>query len=534
MLQEPKSNQKKAARVILIRKIFTPPALRINAKMLGEIVLLLSVSLAVMFYFARKTLKEELIRDTEQTLEYTQQNIDNILLNVEQSAGNIYCEMIAHLDQPERMEYYCRKMLKCNQNITGCAIAFKPYFYQDRELFMTYVHWKGGIKDKREVVVQDHFGTVPYIHQAWYTEPMETGLVWWTNPLEEVEDEGTSITLCLPIHSPYSQPASNDDIHSNSVVGVMAIDLPLSLLSEVMLSAKPSPNSYCILLGQNGSYIVHPDPQTLANKTIFAQAEYSNNPDIRHAMEAMLTGKIGHHLFHAKGKDWFVFYKPFQRAHVPGRSTEELNWSLGIIYPKSDTFGAFDDLLYFVMAIAFISLLVFYMVSRYVTRRQLNPLRMLTRSAKRMSEGYYNEIVPESNRNDEIGLLQNNFRQMQQSLALHVEELNRMTATLQERSRVLRKAYKKANEADRMKVHFLHNMTDQMTIPSDIIDKSVTTLCNDYQHISMEEMNREVSTIKQQSDKIIELLDQMIGAAQDKAGKEMIAENKTGKEDRHA
>ncbi len=504
----------------LIKKIFSPPALRINLKMLGEVVLLLSVSLAVMFYFARKALKEEVIRDAQQTLEFTQQNIDNILLNVEQSAGNVYCEVMAHLNQPERMEYYCKKMLECNQNVTGCAIAFKPYYYQERELFMTYVHRKGGVRGKGEIVVQDHFGSVPYVHQAWYTEPKETGQVCWTDPLEEIEDEGTTITLCIPIHDRNSQPENSNGIHDNSVVGVMAIDLPLSLLSEVMLSAKPSPNSYCILLGQNGSYIVHPDPQILANKTIFAQAEYSNNPDIRHAMEAMLSGKSGIQSFHLKGEDYFVFYKPFQRTYVPGRSMEELNWSLGIIYPKRDSFGPLDHLLYFVMAIAFISLLVFYMVSRYVTRRQLNPLRMLTRSAKRMSEGYYNEIVPESNRNDEIGLLQNNFRQMQQSLALHVEELNRMTATLQERSKVLRKAYSQANEADRMKIHFLHNMTDQMTIPSDIIDKSVTTLCNDYQHISMEEMSREVSTIKQQSDKIIELLDQMIGAAQDKAGKE--------------
>jgi methyl-accepting chemotaxis protein/sigma-B regulation protein RsbU (phosphoserine phosphatase) len=504
----------------IIKKIFTPPALRINAKMMGEVVLLLSVSLAVMFYFSRKALKEEVIGDTKQTLEYTQQHIDNILLNVEQSAGNVYCEMIAHLDQPERMEYYCRKMLECNENVIGCAIAFRPYYYKEHELFMTYVHWKGGKKKKGEVVAQKRYGTELYVHQAWYTEPMETGKVCWTDPSEDKENDGSIISLCLPIYGKSSQNIPGNSLRNTHVIGVMAVDLPLSLLSEVMLNAKPSPNSYCILLGQNGSYIVHPNPQTLANKTVFAQAEYSNNPDLRRALEAMLTGRDGIDSFKKDGKRWFIFYKSFQRSYTPGRSMEDLNWSLGIVYLKADSYGALDHLFYFVLAVAFVSLLVFYMLVRYVTRRQLNPLRILTRSAKRMTSGHYDEIVPESKRNDEIGLLQNDFRQMQQSLAARVNELNSMTATLQERSKVLRKAYSQAHEADRMKTHFLHDMTNQMTIPSGIIEKSVTTLCNDYQHISMEEMNREVSTIKQQSDKIIELLDQMLDAAEDKAGKE--------------
>ena len=70
---------------------------------LGGLTLLLALTLGAMFYVAHKALRKEAMNDAEQTLESTAQSIDNILLAVEQSAGNIYFDMIAHLDNPERM-----------------------------------------------------------------------------------------------------------------------------------------------------------------------------------------------------------------------------------------------------------------------------------------------------------------------------------------------------------------------------------------------------------------------------------------------
>ena len=69
----------------------------------SAIFMLLALSLGVLFYYSHKALCDEAMRDAEQTLEGTTQNIDNILLSVEQSAGNVYNDMLIHLDKPERM-----------------------------------------------------------------------------------------------------------------------------------------------------------------------------------------------------------------------------------------------------------------------------------------------------------------------------------------------------------------------------------------------------------------------------------------------
>lgn len=101
---------------------------------------------------------------------------------------------------------------------------------------------------------------------------------------------------------------------------------------------------------------------------------------------------------------------------------------------------------------------------------------MLTEKAQSIAKGNYNETIPDTNHQDEIGRLQDNFQQMQKSLAVHMGELEQLTASLQENKVMLQAAYNQAAKADRMKTAFLHNMTNQMIGPSTSIEKDVDTL----------------------------------------------------------
>ncbi|SEW00193.1 methyl-accepting chemotaxis protein [Prevotella aff. ruminicola Tc2-24] len=481
-------------------------SLKLSLMVCFEIALLLSLSLAVMFYFSRKALREEAMHDAEQTLEGTAQHVDNILLGVEQSVGNFYWELLAHLDQPDRMFIYSRKIVECNPNIVGCAIAFKPNYYPDRELFMAYIHRQDNRENsggQSELVMQETFANRPYTEQVWYTEPMRTGRTCWTDPLKNDSTEGEAIsTFCLPIYD-----------RSAKCVGVVAVDLAISQLSQIILSAKPSDNGYSVLLASNGSYIVHPDPEKLLHQTVFSQMDQGADPSVLKVGKAMVAGESGFKPFYMDDQKWYIFFKPFKCLEVPGRALENLHWSIGVVYPEEDIFGEYNRLLYYVVAIAIIGLLLFFVLCRTVLHRQLLPLNMLTRSTQRITDGNYDEVIPDTTREDEVGQLQDHFKKMQRSLVTHVSELKELSTTLRERSKVLRKAYKRAQEADRTKTTFLHYMTNQMTGPSDAIDKSVTTLCNNYHDISQEEIDHEVSNIQKQTDVIIDQLNHLLHVA---------------------
>ena len=64
-------------------------SIRLSLMVVCEIALLLLASLVVMFHFSSQALRQEAMFNAEQTLEGTVQHIDNILLSMEQSAGNV-------------------------------------------------------------------------------------------------------------------------------------------------------------------------------------------------------------------------------------------------------------------------------------------------------------------------------------------------------------------------------------------------------------------------------------------------------------
>ena len=144
---------------------------------------------------------------------------------------------------------------------------------------------------------------------------------------------------------------------------------------------------------------------------------------------------------------------------------------------------------------------------------------MLSRKARRIAEGNYDEPIPASKKKDEIGRLQDNFKLMQQSLATHIDELEKLKETLKIHGADLREAYAQARQADSMKTAFLHNMTNQMTAPAEKIRENVQIL-SDSSQIKKQEARQLVEIIQEKGNFIAELLNNLLRVAND-MGKEV-------------
>ena len=476
-------------------------SLRISLMVGCAIATLLTAALVVMLHFSWMAVKGEATQKAQQTLDATVQHVDNILLNVEQTAGNIYWDLLSHLNDSQRMSAYSRHLVETNRYITGAAIAFEPYYYKDRgELFMTYCHrdTSQGSADADAPIIEAHtFGTSPYTEQSWYRVPVDSGRPCWTNPLKNGDTEHEAIiTFSLPIYD-----------HSRKVIGVMAVDLSLLLFSEIVQAAKPSPHSYAVLLGSDGSYIVHPDSDKLSHHSVFSLSRQHTNRTIYEAAKAMIDGESGYKKIRINDTESYIFYKPFQRTSAPIRIQQKLGWSVGLIYPKSDIFSSFFHMVYAVVAIAVVSLLLLLLLCKFITHRQLLPLQVLTLQMQRIAEGHYNDTIPTSNLGDEMGSLQQHFKQMQKALAKHMGDLEHLTTSLREHGEELDEANRQAKDADRMKMAFLHNMTNQMITPVSNIGKSIDKMSL---AATQEDFNREVDTIGNESKTITEALNNLL------------------------
>lgn len=474
--------------------------------------MVLFVSLGVLFYFSQQILHQEAKIDAEQTLENTTQNVDNILLSVEQSTSNVYNELTRHLDQPERMATYARRLVECNPYVNGCAVCFKPDYYPGRKLFMAYVHRKDASKRKngeQELVTSDKYGSKPYTEHLWYSVPMASGKACWTDPLPEEEDEGVTLSYCMPIYD-----------RTHECIGVLVADLSVSLLSQLVLAAKSSDSEYSVLLGSDGSFIVHPDLLKRMNATGKKQVLNSGNSSMKNVVDSMRSGKAGYMPFRHADKDWLVFYKPFLQTETPARSMEKTNWSIGVVYSENDMFGSFYRLLLWAITIAVVGLLLFYLLSRIITRRVMKPIRQLTHATQRIAEGHYDEPMPEIKRDDEIGLLYDRFLLMKQSLAARVGELDQLTGALKMRREVMREVYAKEQSVDRVMNSFLHYVTNQMIAPSEDIGHCIKTLSGSFHEFSPEEVHLVLDTLDKKSNTIVELINNMLNTADNEAGKE--------------
>lgn len=483
-------------------------SVRLSLIVVSAMAILLMATLTVMLYYSKKALKEEALEKVSQTLEGTVQSIDNILLSVEQTTGNIYFSLISHLDQPDMMFTYSRQLVESNKCVAGCAIAFKENYYKGHDLFMPYFR-RENIGGRDTIIQAETFANGPYTEQAWYSEPMKSGKPGWLNPMLDLgKDTGEApiVTFCLPIYGADGKP-----------VGVVGVDVKLSLLSQIVSATKPSANSYCVLMDSDGTLIVRPSGNKSFLQTAFSLYGDEADSSVSEAVQAMISGETGYKPFRLNGIDYYVFYKPFMRTVVPGRSMEKLEWSVGIIYPEVDILGDYNSLSTYVVAVAVIGLLLLFLLSRVMIRRQLTPLLMLTSSAQRIAKGNYNELIPDSRQEDEVGRLQDCFQQMQQSLSTNIGELEQLTATLQQHGEKLSAAYSQAQKADRMKTAFLHNMTNQMIGPANAIDRDVVALCND--NTGNQDVSQLSDDIQQNGSTIAELLDNLISISADEKRK---------------
>ena len=113
---------------------------------------------------------------------------------------------------------------------------------------MAYVHRgdsAGMAYADSKLVTNKYYGYRLYTEQDWYKKPMTQGVAGWLNPNTGEESKlEPIITFCLPISAYGKEP-----------IGVLGVDVSLSLLSKIVAEAKPSANSYCTLLDKDGSYI---------------------------------------------------------------------------------------------------------------------------------------------------------------------------------------------------------------------------------------------------------------------------------------
>ena len=427
-----------------IRKSFST---KLSLGILLMTVTIFVVSLGVLFTQSRHIIRTEAVGRTKAVLNTTMQHIVRNLMTIE-NATNTCSWMIEQQFQPEQILDFTSRIVRLNPHIDGCSISAEPNMFKKYgRYFSAYTVRE---TDTIATVIEEEY---EYFQKVWYKTPRNLESGCWVVYTDEVDS--LKLTLDGMIAS-YGKPLYSAD---SSMVGIISTDLSLLRLSKVMSEVRPYPNSYFMMIDDEGRYFIHPDSTRLFTQTIFTNVDPRKQYDIIALGHEMTSGKQGQMVVNVDGAPCVVCYQP-----VLGTK-----WSLAIVCPDSDVLAGYYRMTYIVVPLLVIGLLVFLLLCHRAVTVSIRPLNQLLDKTQTIASGNMEVYIPKSQRLDVIGRLQNSFATMFRYLNFHIGSVRYTTEQTKLRNEELEQATRMAKEADKQKTIFIQNVSHQIRTPLNII-----------------------------------------------------------------
>lgn len=469
----------------IIRIIQQHLSIQLGLLIVGIIMVVFSVLFDYLFYQCKRYIKQAAIEKAEQQLDNTAEHINGIMDETE-VVTNYMANVIPHRLHPDSLLAIAHRTVTNHSILTGFAISMEPYFFPEMGRYFSAYSLR---QDDTISTVRE--GPFEYFEKVWYKSSRTLGVPCWVDAYDDY-NEGTQsskdylTSYCCPMRD-----------ENGKFIGSITTSLSLNWLSEAVTKIQPYPNSSAIMIGRNGTYLVHPDTAKLFRETIFSDAAPEAQRDINILGKAMIAGHSGMTQTIVDGREAYIFYRPLQRT----------GWSIAIVCPASDVFSRYHQLLYTVWVIIGIGLLALLLICYLTIKKAMLPVKQLARHAQLIANGNFDEQMPESQRSDSVGRLTNSFIQMQHSLAASVADIKRVNQELEHHNEELSQAYKLKKEANERKTAFIQSMFHQIRTPLNIINGFTQVLGSNFHELSKEEVEDITGRMKESADDIKNLLD---------------------------
>jgi len=382
-------------------------AFRLSFWILAGITLIFSVILAYNYFVSRRMILRNAETTTENLALSTVHRIDSVLGAVGKVPKNLAVFLEEFSYRGGDILSAIRIVVEKNPEIYGVAVAFEPHAYKANERTFAPYYFKHNGKMNFTNIQYDYFTS------DWYQIARELNAPIWSEPYFDEEAGGI---MMAAFSVPFYKWISGERV----LAGVVAADISLEWLKEIVASMKIARTGYGFLISKNGTIITHPDSHLIMNETIFTVSEDRGDPEMREVGRRMVRGESGFVRFTSffTGKMCWMRYAP-----LPSN-----NWSLAVVFPEDEMTSDLVDLnrtvLFFSLAGFLILLLMIVWISRSITR----PLTALSRAATQIALGDLEARIPNVKTADEVGTLADSFKSMTSSLKQYIFDLKETTA----------------------------------------------------------------------------------------------------------
>ena len=246
--------------------------------------------------------------------------------------------------------------------------------------------------------------------RPWYEHALEEGDIYFTEPyMDEVFGK-----MILSAMKPIKE--------GENTVGIVAIDIFLDELPQLMQSYKMGENGYSFLLSNDGTILYHPN-----SELILEQKLQSLSGEIGNVGQKMVEGEKGLRLTQVNDRLEYIGYSPVSTT----------NWSVGTSITQEEALSSLNTFtfmmsLYFGIACFILIVLVFFLL-----KHMLRGIPHVTNVMEQLALGNLSQEELKSKSKDEIGKLVTSTNQLNQNLRDIVSQINVVSESVSSQSEEL-------------------------------------------------------------------------------------------------
>lgn len=385
-------------------KILNSLSARLSLFILMVTTTLLTTIVILNYNASRKYVEKESLEHAQSALDNTILRINNVLNSVEIAVQKVSWMVKENIDNPDYMYTLTSRLIETEEFICGSAIAFEPNYYPEKGVFFSPYSYREG-----NTILSKQLGNnnYDYHYMDWYQIPKLLNKPYWSEPY--FDQGGANIIMVT-----YSYPIYDND---GNLFAILTADIALEWFAEQVNSIHTYPNSFNLMIGRGGTYLVHRDTRAILNRTMFESAMNNNDDKILQTTHEMVNGKRGMAEYDY-GFKTYIFYAPIQAT----------GWSVAVSCLHSDIFSKVVDMRAKVMMIAMPGLILLVLLCYLLIRYMMKPLSEFAQSAMEIAKGNFSATLPKRKNNYEMETLHNSFSFMQDSLKNYIDELKATTA----------------------------------------------------------------------------------------------------------
>jgi methyl-accepting chemotaxis protein len=231
--------------------------------------------------------------------------------------------------------------------------------------------------------------------RPWYTLAKESpDKVVWTEPYEDAVKGSYIVTGAKAI------------VKNNEVIGVIAFDLSLEAVNDIVNSVTVGYSGYSFLIDQKGIALSHPKEQ---GKDL-SKLDF---------MKSVMENKKGLVEYVFESEDRMLYFE----------TINGLNWKIGVVYKYDDLMETANTVSLTSTLITLAALFIAVVIGYFVSRSIANPIIRIGESAKAVAAGDLTLKVNVSNK-DEVGTLAENFNTMVSEMKRMIKEVDLSITTI--------------------------------------------------------------------------------------------------------